>query len=269
MIKLRETNPLLLAVAWLSEQMGNTDITQEDIVEHCRLGEIRLLAAVPGWNDGGDGEIGWMERVEKADSRAKMTGAVLSDGSVFIGESNLVPAGKFISGDGLIVVTPEMAYRLLVHGKSSLSCARMTVFQCGPDGTTALDEPLVGVHDGRMINFTHLRVKKSALEAFAATVVPIELASDGLPIEADANFETQEQNELSPKENCAAFDITTTRGSIRRILEVWDKVESRYGSKADARQVLRVLNEDKGEKQPALKTVQNHLISLRKKKLIP
>lgn len=80
---------------------------------------------------------------------------------------------------------------------------------------------------------------------------------------------TVKMPEPPQKENREALDITTTRGCRRRILENWDTIEARYGPKADGRQVLRVLNEDKDEKKPALKTVQNHLIELRRKKLIP
>jgi len=75
----------------------------------------------------------------------------------------------------------------------------------------------------------------------------------------------------TPRARRARHDIATERGCRRLILENWDKIEAEYGPNADGRQVLRVLkrNLDKGEKEPALKTIQNRLIILRNEKLIP
>ncbi|WP_426117291.1 hypothetical protein [Massilia sp. PWRC2] len=64
-------------------------------------------------------------------------------------------------------------------------------------------------------------------------------------------------------------DVTRERGARRRIIENWDAIELEYWPKIDARIVLRVLARDKGEDQPELKTVQNHLSSLRTEGLIP
>lgn len=74
---------------------------------------------------------------------------------------------------------------------------------------------------------------------------------------------------LLPFEHRAKIEITSLRGTRRRIVENWDDIEKEYGAHPDARQVLRVLKRDKDEKQPALKTVQNHLSVLRGKNLIP
>jgi hypothetical protein len=67
------------------------------------------------------------------------------------------------------------------------------------------------------------------------------------------------------------YDIKRERGCRRLILEYWHEIKSLYEDNADARQVLRVLkrNIEKYERLPALKTVQNRLIDLRKEKLIP
>jgi len=75
--------------------------------------------------------------------------------------------------------------------------------------------------------------------------------------------------EETPAERRAKLDITGERGSRRRILEGWDEIEKRYGPNADGRQVRLFLKQDKNERLPALKTVQNHLSKLRGEKLIP
>ena len=175
MIELREMNPMPLAVAWLIQQSGKTNFTQEDLVERCRLGEIRLFAATPDWKAVGVGEIEMKCHVEKMDPRAQATGIVLGDGTVWISDHPLVKIRDFVSRDGLTLVSPEMASRLLIHGEASLDSVRMTVFNCGPGGETISDEPLIGTHDGRMVNFSHLRVRKSALEAFALALEGREL----------------------------------------------------------------------------------------------
>lgn len=66
-------------------------------------------------------------------------------------------------------------------------------------------------------------------------------------------------------------DITRERGCRRLIRENWGTIRSLHGNDADGRQVLRVLkqNMEKNEQVPKLKTIQNHLIVLRKEKLIP
>lgn len=75
--------------------------------------------------------------------------------------------------------------------------------------------------------------------------------------------------EKVPAERRAELDITCERGARRRILENWNDIEKLHGPSADARQVLRFLKRDADEKQPALKTVQNHLSTLRGNGLIP
>jgi hypothetical protein len=84
------------------------------------------------------------------------------------------------------------------------------------------------------------------------------------PIAGDSVSATE-----SPAERRAKLDITGERGCRRRILENWKTIESGYGPKADGRQVLHFLKQAKDEKQPVLKTVQNHLAKLRQEKLIP
>ncbi len=66
-------------------------------------------------------------------------------------------------------------------------------------------------------------------------------------------------------------DILSERGCRRLILENWEKVVTLHGTKADGRQVQRVINThlDADQKMPTLKTVQNCLIKLRKEMLIP
>lgn len=91
-----------------------------------------------------------------------------------------------------------------------------------------------------------------------------------LPIDSTAAIEPGDGCAgLPPNERRAELDMRTQRGCRRRILEMWDDIEKAYGTHPDGRQVLRVLSRDKGEKQPNLKTVQNHLARLKKEKLIP
>lgn len=79
------------------------------------------------------------------------------------------------------------------------------------------------------------------------------------------------QGEETPTMRRATHDVTRERGCRRKILENWEVIEELHGTGADARQVLRVLkrNADHSERTPALKTVQNSLIALRKEGLIP
>lgn len=74
---------------------------------------------------------------------------------------------------------------------------------------------------------------------------------------------------LTPAELRLRIDITAERGGRRRILEKWNDIENEYGPKIDGRQVQRVLNRDRCEKQITLKTIQNHLAKLRREGLIP
>lgn len=73
----------------------------------------------------------------------------------------------------------------------------------------------------------------------------------------------------SARERRDNLDIKRERGTRRRILELWNDIEAEYGSEPDAHQVLRVLNRQHGEDEPALKTIQNRLIDLRRDGLIP
>lgn len=188
MTKLLDINPIEAAAAWLVEQTGDKDITASYLVDQCRLGEIKILAATPGWNDIGDGEVHWTERVSAKDPRAPTACIVLANGDTWIDEAPLVSIGSYISGDGLLLVTHEMASRLLNHGRSGLSCARLQVIETSEKkrkeaislGRLAEDEEMItgeqllGTHDGRMVDFSHLRVRRSELEAFAARQEPSE-----------------------------------------------------------------------------------------------
>lgn len=185
MAKLLEMNLITSAAAWLIERTGDGDITPRYLVEQCRLGEIKIVAATPEWKDIGDGEIKLMKQVSATDPQMRTTGIVIADGKTWINDTPLVSVGNFVS-DGLLLVTSEMAARLLTHGKSSLSCARLKIVETSKDkideaislgqltnGELIIsDEQLVGSHDGRMIDFSHLRISKSELEAFAARQGP-------------------------------------------------------------------------------------------------
>ncbi|GGY24946.1 hypothetical protein [Pseudoduganella albidiflava] len=74
---------------------------------------------------------------------------------------------------------------------------------------------------------------------------------------------------MSPVERRKALDISRERGCRRRIIESWNNIEMTHGPRPGARQVLRYLKLDKDDVEPQLKTVQNHLIELRKEGLIP
>lgn len=59
------------------------------------------------------------------------------------------------------------------------------------------------------------------------------------------------------------------RGCPGHILDNWQEIAREYGDQPNGHQVLRVLKRKKDLKTPKLKTVQNALSSLRKKKMIP
>ncbi|MBI2276335.1 MAG: hypothetical protein HYU74_03170 [Dechloromonas sp.] len=178
MAKILDMNPITSAAAWLIEQTGDADITPDYLVEQCRLGEIKIFASVPEWKDTGDGEIKWLKPASAADSQ-KATYVDL-DGRTWMNHLPPVSAGQYIS-DGLLLVTREMATKLLTHGKSSLSCARLKVLETGNETLARLvdgepmiiGEQLTGAHDGRMVDFSHLRVSRPELEAFAKRQHPV------------------------------------------------------------------------------------------------
>lgn len=98
-----------------------------------------------------------------------------------------------------------------------------------------------------------------------------EVAQDDDAGQSDVATTVAPEKEETPADRRANHDMTTERGCRRAILEAWDRIETRYGPKADGRQVLRVLTGTKtgSEEAPQLKTIQNRLIDLRKEKLIP
>jgi hypothetical protein len=65
------------------------------------------------------------------------------------------------------------------------------------------------------------------------------------------------------------LETYSLRGAKRRILEYWDTVEKLHPKGADGTMVLRILERSTDAPKVKLKTVQNHLISLRKDGLIP
>jgi hypothetical protein len=67
----------------------------------------------------------------------------------------------------------------------------------------------------------------------------------------------------------AILDKNSFRGCKRFIIESWKDIESVHGKTADGTKVLRMLKRNYKEENFVLKTVQNHLIELRKQKLIP
>lgn len=81
----------------------------------------------------------------------------------------------------------------------------------------------------------------------------------------------QGRNIETPDERRASHDITTERGCRRLILENWSTVRQLHGPNADARQVWKIIERNKGrfDETPTLKTVQNRLRDLRNEKLIP
>lgn len=222
MTKLLDINSIEAAAAWLVEQTGDKDITVSYLVDQCRLGEIKILAATPEWNDIGDGEVHWMERVSATDPRAPTADNALANGDTWISDAPLVSVGSFISGDGLLLVTREMATRLLIHGKSSLSCARIQVIETSMkkrEETISLgllaeaDEmitgnQLLGTHDGRMVDFSHLRIRRSALEAFAAR--------QEKTIPKLAHFQQQ---------TIETIEIRKRKALIHDVRDLWPKIE--------------------------------------------
>lgn len=108
----------------------------------------------------------------------------------------------------------------------------------------------------------------------AVTHPEISLIFEGFPV-AGQNGDGvmhEERSRLTreKRKNLLAYELPS-RGHKRRLLELWDEIEERYGPNADGRQAKRVLDEhsDPSDKKPELKTVRNHLIELRKIGLIP
>lgn len=77
--------------------------------------------------------------------------------------------------------------------------------------------------------------------------------------------------DMTPTQRRALLDIRSKRGCARLILENWETIVKLYGPEPDGRQVLRAIRPAGtiDGKMPALKTVQNSLLNLRKEKLIP
>ncbi len=75
--------------------------------------------------------------------------------------------------------------------------------------------------------------------------------------------------EETPAERRSKLDITRERGTRRRILENWDDIQKLNGKYPDGIQVKRFLDRNENTKKSVLKTIQNHLSTLRKGKLIP
>lgn len=92
---------------------------------------------------------------------------------------------------------------------------------------------------------------------------------DILPKDDGEERAPQNVSSTACKERREKLDIKRERGARRRILELWNDIEALHGADPDAHQVLRVLNRQQGEDAPALKTVQNRLIDLRRDGLIP
>jgi len=92
---------------------------------------------------------------------------------------------------------------------------------------------------------------------------------DTLPKGVSKEKAPQNISSAECKKRRDGLDIKSERGARRRILELWNDIEAEYGSTPDAHQVLRVLNRQQGEDEPALKTIQNRLIDLRREGLIP
>ena len=63
---------------------------------------------------------------------------------------------------------------------------------------------------------------------------------------------------------------SNTRGAMRLILENWDAILKLHGPKANGRHVLRWMKNEKAcDKLPDIKTIQNHLCTLKAANLIP
>jgi hypothetical protein len=90
--------------------------------------------------------------------------------------------------------------------------------------------------------------------------VPEESGDKDAPVSSEA-----------ARKNRQEHDFAAERGCRRIILEHWDTIENLYGPSANGVSVQRFLRResDKSKEGPALKTIQNRLIDLRKQKLIP
>lgn len=86
-----------------------------------------------------------------------------------------------------------------------------------------------------------------------------------------SNLHTSKSPSEEARKAREAHNLRGERGCRRLILEHWDKIEMLHGPNADARQAKRVVEIHCTEDDPApkLKSYQNQLGILRKKKLIP
>lgn len=94
---------------------------------------------------------------------------------------------------------------------------------------------------------------------------PVDASAAPLAEDSQAKSEAS----MSPAERREQLDITCERGARRRIIESWSDIEKEYGPRADGHQVLRVLKRNQDAAKVVLKTVQNHLTTLRNEGLIP
>lgn len=109
----------------------------------------------------------------------------------------------------------------------------------------------------QIVDSSHLRVRRSDLEQFAMR------SSSTIPVN-DSKAAAQ-----TPADNREILDITSMRGTPRMVIEHWSAITVLYGHTPDGHQVKRFLDKNEPEKSVRLKTVQNTLINLRKKNLIP
>lgn len=196
-------------------------------------------------------------------------------------------------------LTSELRERSIFVG--DLIAAPQTIIECEQNGSAIFPtfayhpgrqvQPLLvqgalyGILDGRMLR---LGPRKDARESLGAddlrartadirAIEAIESGTGKYASVGDTTTEVQsapstklpQEANLTPKQRRTKLDITRERGARRRILERWDNIEAEYGPKADAHQVLRVLNRERGEEEPTLKTVQNRLNDLRRDGLLP
>ena len=107
-----------------------------------------------------------------------------------------------------------------------------------------------------------------------AKPVPPEVNSESRATSSPAVALTQESFSPMPDENLKLHYRQLAgreRGSRMEILENWMEIQKEYGAQASGQQVLRFLKRksDAADKVPALKTIQNSLIELRKEDKIP
>lgn len=210
MVKLLHMNTLEIASSWLAQEIGDPGISPEYLLDLCFESTVKLLAVVPNWKLPGRCEIDWMI----GDGQSSKSGPV-----------------NFVSGNGLISITPKIANRIQTHGSASFSAAEMPVIDVTPSGMSPSHRSLFGIHDDqRMLEMSHLRVTRDEVEALVEKLSnksTISVSTPPLPafVEEHKNEKTWQER---AREIADIFDATDAKsGAHDSLTSIAQRVENK------------------------------------------